>query len=108
MLSSSPKDSLKLATAADELIRTDCSHVETTTLRIGKETVEGLKKLSLDSASVEKSVVALKDSLDSKLINLVQSVSTLAEEIAQLNENIAAQTKDQSFNLWYAKLQSIL
>jgi flagellar hook-associated protein FlgK len=94
-MSSSPKDSSKLATAAEELIKAACSHVETASLSIGKETVEWLKKLSLDSASVEKSVVALKDSLDSKLNILVQSVSTLAKEIAKLNENIAAQTEDQ-------------
>jgi hypothetical protein len=42
------KDSSKLATAAEELIKAACSHVETTSLTIGKETVEELKKLSLN------------------------------------------------------------
>ena len=61
------KDSSKLAIAAEELIKAACSHVKTTSLTIGRGTVEELKKLSLNSESVLQSVVAVKGSFDSKL-----------------------------------------
>lgn len=89
------KDSSKLAMAAEELIKAACSHVESTSLTIGKETVEGLKKLSIGSSSIEKSVESLKTSIDSKLNTLNQSISNLKEEVVGLNSAIAVQTKNQ-------------
>ena len=81
---SASKDSSKLAMAAEELIKAACSHVESTSLTIGKETVEGLKKLSIGSSSIEKSVESLKTSMDSKLNTLNQSISNLKEEVVPL------------------------
>jgi hypothetical protein len=89
------KDSSKLAIAAEELIKAACSHVESTSLTIGKETVEGLKKLSIGSSSIEKSVESLKTSMDSKLNTLNQSISNLKEEVVGLNSAVALQTKNQ-------------
>ena len=75
------KDSSKLAIAAEELIKAACSHVETTSLTLGKETVEGLK--------------SLKTSVDSKMNTLDQSISNLKEEVVKLNSAISIQAKDQ-------------
>jgi hypothetical protein len=69
--------------------------VESTSLTIGWETVEGLKKLSIGSSSIEKSVESLKTSIDSKLNTLNQSISNLKEEVVGLNSAIAVQTKNQ-------------
>ena len=91
----SSKDSSKLATAAEELVKAAISHVETTSLTIGKETVEELKKLSLNSESVQQSIAAVKASFDSKLNTLNQSLTDLKEQMVKLNENVATQTKNQ-------------
>ncbi len=91
----SSKDSSRLAIAAEELIKAESSHVEYTSLTIGKETVECLKKLSIGSTSIEKSVELLKTSMDSKLNTLNQSISNLKEEVVGLKSAIALQTKNQ-------------
>ena len=85
------KDSSKLARAAEE----DIKLLVRTSLTIGRGTVEELKKLSLNSESVLQSVVAVKDSFDSKLNTLNQSVTDLKEQMVRLNELLAAQTKNQ-------------
>ena len=84
-----------MALAAEELIKAACSHVESTSLTIGKETVEGLKQLSVGSSSIEKSVESLKTLMDSKLNTLNKSVLDLKEEVAGLGSAIAVQTKNQ-------------
>ena len=77
------KDSSKLTIAAEELIKAACSHVESTSLTIGKETVEGLQKLSVGSSSIQKSVESLKTAVDAKLDTLNQSISSLTKEVVQ-------------------------
>lgn len=67
MTSDSFKDSSKLATAAEELIKAACSHVETASISIDKETVEGLKKLSESSSSIEKQMESMQISMDFKV-----------------------------------------
>ncbi len=89
------KDSSKLAIAAEELIKAACSEVKATSLAIGKETVEGLKKLLIGSSSVETSVMSLKSSMDSKLNTLNQSILNLKEEVVMLNNAITLSTKEQ-------------
>ena len=89
------KDSSKLAMAAEELIKAACSHVESSSLTLGKETVEGLEKLSIGSSSIAKSVESLKTSMDSKLDTLNQSILNLKEEVAGLKTSIDVQTKNQ-------------
>ena len=89
------KDSSKLATAAEELIKAPCSHVETTSLTIGKETVEELKKLSLNSESVQQSIAAVKASFDSKLNTLNQSLTDLKKQMVKLNENVAIYSNNE-------------
>lgn len=89
------KDSSKLAIAAEELIKAACSQVESTSLTIGKETVENLKKLSIGSSSIEKSVESLKTSIDSKLNTLNQSILNLKEEVVGLNSANAVHAKNQ-------------
>jgi hypothetical protein len=69
------KDSSKLATAAEELIKAACTHIESTSLTMGKETVEELKKLCLGSSESKETVAALKDSIDSKLNTLTQAIT---------------------------------
>jgi hypothetical protein len=71
-----------LAIAAEELIKAASSHVEYTSLTIGKEIVECLKKLSIGSTSIEKSLELLKTSMDSKL-NYTDCDSTTLMEINQ-------------------------
>ena len=89
------RDSSQLAIAAEELIKAACTHVDSTSIALGKETVNGLKELSAGSA-------ALKASVDAKLNTLNQSISTLKEEVVKQNTLISnlkaaidVQTKDQ-------------
>lgn len=97
MLSDVPssKDFSKLAIAAEELVKAACTHVESTSLEIGKETVKGLKKLSMDSSSIEKSVASLKESTDAKLNTLNQSLSNIKDQLVLLNANVALQVRNQ-------------
>ena len=90
MLSEPSKDSSKLASIADELIRAAYAEAESTSVAIiGKEALEGLKKLSLNSSLVQKSIESLKSSLDSQM-------NTLNQSIVDLKEEIALQTKNQT------------
>lgn len=68
------RDTTQLAIAAEELIKAACTHVDSTSLTLGKDTVEGLKEVSAGLA-------ALKLSNDTKLNTLNQSISNLKEEI---------------------------
>jgi hypothetical protein len=89
---STPKDASKLANAAEELIKAACSHVESTSLSVGRETVELLNKLTIGSSSIEKSMESLKQ----EIVKLNEkSVESLKQEIVKLNEEIAIQTKNQ-------------
>ena len=88
-------NSSKLAIAAEELIKAACTHVESTSLSIGRETVEGLKKLSIGSSSIEKSLESLSTLVDSKLNALNQSISNLDRAVVKLNSVISNQEKDQ-------------
>ena len=45
------RDSSQLAIAAEELIKAACTHVDSTSIALGKETVDGLKELSAGSAA---------------------------------------------------------
>ena len=45
------RDSSQLAIAAEELIKAACTHVDSTSIALGKETVNGLKELSAGSAA---------------------------------------------------------
>jgi hypothetical protein len=78
------RDSSQLALAAEELIKAACTHVDSTSLALGKETVEGLKELSAGLA-------ALKLSVDAKLNTLNQSISSLKEEIVKQNASMVLQ-----------------
>jgi hypothetical protein len=89
---SATKDMSKLTMAAEELIKAASTHVESSSLTIGKETVEGLKRLSVNSTSIEKSVESLKLSHDSKMNTLIQSIAELKKEMVQLNANVVLQT----------------
>jgi hypothetical protein len=82
------RDSSQLALAAEDLIKAACTHVDSTSVALGEETVEGLKELSAGSA-------ALKSSVDAKLNTLNQSISSLKEEMSSLKVAIDVQTKDQ-------------
>jgi hypothetical protein len=92
---SATKDMSKLTLAAEELIKAASTHVESTSLAIGKETVEGLKQLSVNSTSIEKSVESLKLSQESKMNTLIQSIAELKKEMTKLNANVVLQTKHQ-------------
>jgi galactitol-specific phosphotransferase system IIB component len=87
------KDTSRLTDAAEELIKAACTHVESTSLMIGQETVEGLKQLSLNSTLIEKSVESLKVSIDSKLDILNQTITDLKKEMAK---DAAAQAKNRT------------
>ena len=89
------KDSSKLAIAAEEPIKAAYSHVESTSLSLGKDTVEGLKKLSIEASLIDKAVESLKSSNDAKLNTVNQSMSTLKDEVVKLNSAIARLTKNQ-------------
>ncbi|KAL3758986.1 hypothetical protein ACHAWU_003057 [Discostella pseudostelligera] len=82
----------QVAIAAEELIKAACTHVDSTSLTLGKETVEGLKEVSAGLA-------ALKLSNDTKLNTLNQSISNLKEEVVKHNSAvinaISIQSKDQ-------------
>jgi CO dehydrogenase/acetyl-CoA synthase alpha subunit len=93
---SATKDMSKLTLAAEELIKAASTHVESTSLAIGKETVEGLKQLSVNSTSIEKSVEALKLLQESKMNTLIQSIAELKKEMTELNANVVLQTKHQT------------
>lgn len=93
------RDSSQLAIAAEELIKAACTHVDSTSIALGKETVDSLKELSAGSA-------AMKASVDAKLNTLNQSISSLKDEIVKQNAitvlqisalktAIDVQTKDQ-------------
>jgi hypothetical protein len=86
------KDMSKLTMAAEELIKAASTHVESSSLTIGKETVEGLKQLSVNTTSIEKSVEALKLSQESKMNTLIQSIAELKKEMTELNANVVLQT----------------
>jgi hypothetical protein len=89
---SATKDVSKLTMAAEEQIKAASTHVESSSLTIGKETVEGLKRLSENSTSIEKSVEALKLSHDSKMNTLIQSIAELKKETTELNAIVVLQT----------------
>jgi hypothetical protein len=93
---SATKDMSKLTLAAEELIKAASTHVESSSLAIGKETVEGLKRLSVNSTSIEKSVESLKQSQESKMNTLIQSIAELKKEMTDLNANVVRQTKHQT------------
>jgi hypothetical protein len=74
-----------LSSAAEELAKASCSHVQSPSLSLTRETVDGLKTLSV-SSSVEKSVINLKGSLDSKIHTLSQNIAELnAEMVVERN-----------------------
>ena len=75
------RDTTQLAIAAEELIKAACTHVDSTSLTLGKDTVEGLKKTVEGLKEVLVGLAALKLSNDTKLNTLNQSISTLEEEI---------------------------
>jgi cell division protein FtsB len=86
----------KLTLAAEQLVQAACEHVESTSLTIGRETVESLKKLSVDSSSINESVAQLKDASNAKMDSLIQSIVELKAQMTQLNEKIEVQTKNQN------------
>lgn len=90
-----PTASPELVTAAESLIKAACSHAESTSLSLGQDTVAGLKKLSLDSSSIQQSIVDLKSSSDTKTDELILSVNSLKNEIADLNAELAEQSRSQ-------------
>lgn len=99
---STSKDTSKVAIAAEELVRAVCTNIESIPIEIGRETVEGLKKLSMDSLLIEKSVVSLKESIDTKLNTLDQKLNTLNQtlsitnaQLVLLNNTVAQQFKCQ-------------
>ncbi len=89
------KDTSKLAIAAEELIKVACSHAESTSLTISKETLDCVKKLTIDSSSIEKSVESLESSIDSMNNTLNSSILSLKEEVAKLNDFNARQSENQ-------------
>jgi hypothetical protein len=82
------RDSSKLASVAEELVKAACSHVESTSLDLARETVDGLKKLSLDLSSIHNSVVELKRSFDSRINILSQNISTLQAETMKMSKTV--------------------
>jgi uncharacterized protein YycO len=78
------KDASNLATAAEELIKAACSHVETTSFTIANETVEELRKISVNSESVQTSIIAMNKNL-----------TELKEQMIKVNEKVSAQIKNQ-------------
>lgn len=81
------RDSSQMDIIADaELIEAGWTDVDSTSsAALYKETIKGLEKISIGS-------VALKASVDTKLNTLNKSISTLKEEIVQLNALMARQT----------------
>ncbi|KAJ1509981.1 hypothetical protein HMI54_001864 [Coelomomyces lativittatus] len=91
-----PKDSSKLASAAEELVKAACSHVQSTSLKMSNETVETLKSLSIGSSSIGKSVESIKTLIAVNMTALDQSISNLQNEVVKLNAKIVFQTKCQN------------
>ena len=70
-------DDSKLSIAAEELIKAARSHAESTSHALGKETVEGLKK-------IEQSIQSLKEDLKAELSDLKEE---MVKAIAIQNKN---------------------
>jgi hypothetical protein len=86
MTSDAETPSSKMAAAAEALIKAANTHVESKSLALGQDTVDGLKKLSLDSASVQNSIRDLKASYDDKTNTLIQSINNLKKEIVSISK----------------------
>ena len=65
-----------LVLAAEELVKAACSHMESTSLAAANDTIESLKDLTLkSSATVEKSVELMKETLKQNLDSMKQSMA---------------------------------
>lgn len=93
MTNSSPKASPDMANAAEALIKAAYSHAESSNTALVQDTVAGLKKLSLESSSIQQSIADLKSSSDSKMDELID---TLIDEIVELKDRLNQGLKQQS------------
>jgi hypothetical protein len=92
MLATTSGETSKLAYAADELAKATLSFVKSTSYSIGKEAVEGLRDFA--TSSVGEPMMELKNSFETKLDNLAESINNLIEEVALLNYQIALEAKN--------------
>ena len=100
------KNFSKLTSAAEELIKAASAHVETTSIAIGQETVEVLKKISHGSTSIESKLNTLNQnvsSLETKTHGKLAEISTqMILYLDKVNQSIFLQMKHQRLDWAFA------
>ena len=100
------KNFSKLTSAAEELIKAASAHVETTSIAIGQETVEELKKISHGSTSIESKLNTLNQnvsSLETKTkVSLAEFSAPMILYLDKVNKSISLQMKHQRLDWAFA------
>lgn len=85
-----------LAAAAEALVRAATEEVENTALSLGRETVDGLKKISSDNVYFKESFDAKINTVNQNIANMTEAITAMKKEVMNLNDSVLLQNKRQT------------
>uniref|UniRef100_A0A7S4JPE0 Uncharacterized protein n=1 Tax=Odontella aurita TaxID=265563 RepID=A0A7S4JPE0_9STRA len=103
----SQETSERLATAAEELVKAACVEVETTSLAIGRDSLEELKNIAFNSASLKNDFDDKIDTVNQNLAALKNEVGEVKSEVARLRSDIGNLNKMQRLEWAYSNIGMI-